>query len=216
MRIRDEKDYLVKVVNYKGNILTQLRKPRKKSDLVKTVIGVARLYERAINQNFLTKDLLTALKTLASVLLENMNTLYLIAKQPYILKTLKNILKTKEENYQEEIIYGKIRLHEKRFCSICRVHLVYPAYVVYKKNGIEVERSKPIGIKCLNSSIKKIYDLVEHIEINFLNVKTFASSVLEVKNGKEKKKEIKPCVDIKPEIRLVKNDTCQLGQLRMF
>jgi len=163
IKIRSEKDYEIKVVDYKGNLISQFRMPERKRDFLKAMISLARLYERAKRHNFLTKDLFIAIKTYAEALYNRKDVLYLALRFPVLLKHFREILNTQPENFEEEIIYGKVREHKNASCSICRVQLVYPAYIVFKKKGIEVKRSAPIGIKCLNSLSEKLIELAEKI-----------------------------------------------------
>ena len=163
IKIRSEKDYEIKIRDYKGNLISQFKMPERKRDFLKAMISLARLYERAKRHNFLTKDLFIAIKTYAEALYNRKDALHLALKFPVLLKHFKEILNTQPENFEEEIIYGKVREHENAFCSICKVQLVYPAYVVFKKGGVEVKRSAPIGIKCLNSLSEKLIELAEKI-----------------------------------------------------
>ena len=163
IKIRSEKDYEIKVVDYKGNLISQFKMPERKRDFLKAMISLARLYERAKKHNFLTRDLFIAIKTYAEALYNRKDVLYLALRFPVLLKHFREILNTQPENFEEEIIYGKVREHKNASCSICRVQLVYPAYIVFKKKGIEVKRSAPIGIKCLNSLSEKLIELAEKI-----------------------------------------------------
>lgn len=165
-KIKNEKDYIVKVVDYKGNIIAQLKKPKTKGAIVKLALNLVRLYERAKKMNFLTKDLFHAIKNLAETILSMNNLLYLILRHPYIAKTLKEIINTQIQDLEEEIVfYGKVREHQRKTCSVCGCKLVYPAFIVYKKDGKEVKRSEPIGIKCLNFTTDKIWNLIEEVKI---------------------------------------------------
>ena len=62
-----------------------------------------------------------------------------------------------------EIVTDKERIAEKKICSICSTDLVLPAYIVYRDAaGKEINRSKPIGIMCLNSSLSRFKNLLTH------------------------------------------------------
>lgn len=169
--IKTQKDYIIKIVNYKGKSI-DLRPPEKRSDFYRTLIALARLYERARRENFLTKELFSAIKSYAEILYNTKDAVIIMLKNPPIFRVIREIINTDPENLEEEVIYGKVRVHEYRDCSVCGTHLVYPAYIVFKKDGTEVKRSNPIGIKCLNSIVKKLNDLVEEIRINWKRIET--------------------------------------------
>lgn len=168
--IRTEKEYRIKIVDYKGKSI-DFKPPKKKSDFYKTLVSLARLYERAKSNNFLTKDLFLAIKAYAQALYNVRDALFIAFKNPPLLRRLKEIVNSDPEDLKEEVIYGKVRVHENRTCSVCGCYLVYPAYIVFKKDGREIRRSNPVGIKCLNHMVKKLHDLVEYIEINWKGIK---------------------------------------------
>ncbi|MFN4245868.1 MAG: hypothetical protein ACK4F9_06985 [Brevinematia bacterium] len=171
MRIKNERDYVIRVIDYKGNIVSQLKPPKDKRAIVRSAINLVRLYERAKKMKFLTKDLLAAMKAYAETLLSTSQILYLLLRQPLIVKTLKEITTKPIEELEEEVVhYGKVRVHEKERCSLCGVHLVFPAYIVFKHKGKEVKRSRPIGIKCLNSTTERLWNLVEEVKVNWQKV----------------------------------------------
>ena len=221
MRIRSERDYVIKIIDYKGNLLSAFRPPRNSKDAYKAMIALARLYERAKKNNFLTKDLFTAIKTYAHALYNKESALRLALKSPALLKHIKEIMNTPIEEFEEEIIYGKVREKKDAFCAICRVHLVYPAYVVFKKDGREIKRSNAIGIKCLNQLAerllehaqivqgthrKKLNNLVEKIEVKWDEIKKYTLSINDDNNKTTTKEDI-GSVDISPK---------KLHQLHLF
>jgi len=170
--IKTEKDYLIKVVNYKGKEI-KLKAPKRKSDYVTLSVSLCRLYERAKTGGFLTRDLLEAMKKLANAIVQSTVSLHLLIKNPPVLRALKRITLTQIENgIEEEIIYGKIREHERETCRVCGCDLVYPAYIAQKKGEEIIKISEPIGIKCLNHIKGKIEDIVREIKISS-SCKTF-------------------------------------------
>lgn len=171
--MKTEKEYLIKIVNYKGKITHKIKFPENKKEATALVINLMRLYERAKEHHFLTKDLFNAIKSLALVIKKAGYHLYLF-KYPVLLKHFSELLNAKPENLTEEIIYGKVREREHATCHVCRCSLVYPAYIVFKDSeGKEVKRSKSIGIKCLNSTYENLLELIEKIELNIDTLKHF-------------------------------------------
>jgi hypothetical protein len=163
--MRTEKEYLIKIVDYKGKTVGKLKYPKSKKEKFDLIVNLLRLYERAKKYGFLTKSLFLAIKKLALASKEAGFHLSLF-RYPVLIKHFNEILKLEPENLEEEIVYGKVREHEHERCHVCGIELVYPAYIVFKKNGKEVKKSESIGIKCLNHLEENILNLVEEIEIN--------------------------------------------------
>jgi len=161
-----EKDYLIKVVNYKGKITEKIKFPKTKKEKFNFLVNLLRLYERAKKYHFLTKDLFLTIKKLAEVSKEAGFHITLF-KNPVLVKHFLEILDASPENLEEEIVYGKVRERETEICHVCGCNLVYPAYIVYKQGNQEVKKSNSIGIKCLNSLEQTLKDLIEKIEINY-------------------------------------------------
>jgi len=174
IRVRSERDYAIKIIDYKGNLLSAFKLPKTGKDAYKAIVALVRLYERAKKYSFLTKDLFIAIKTYAEALYTRESALRIALKSPVLLKHFKEILDTPIEEFEEEIIYGKVREREDTYCSICSVQLVYPAYVVFKKEGKEVKRSAPIGIKCLNRIAKKLIEHAQKITASPSDSKNFS------------------------------------------
>lgn len=196
MRIRTEREYLIKIVDYKGNLISSLKVPRTESEVERLLIGVVRLYERAVREKFLTKELKKAILEIIEIYLETKIALRFMIKNYPMLRNLNRIKREIEtsEDYEEEIMYEKERVREVSRCSICGVELVEPAYIVYKKKGVEVERSKPIGIKCLNSIYGRLTNIIEEITINWGYLM----------KKKKSSKETEPTVEVDP-VREVQN-----------
>jgi len=181
--MKSEKEYLIKIVNYKGKITHKLKFPENKREAENLVINLMRLYERAKKYHFLTKDLFTAIKLLAQAVKKAGYHLYLF-RYPVLLKHFADLLRAEPEDLLEEVVYGKIRERDHAVCHVCGCSLVYPAYVVFKTHdGKEVRRSKSIGIKCLNSTCESILDLVEKIEFNTEKVKNLERKFEVTKSG---------------------------------
>lgn len=182
IRVRTEKEYLVKVVNYKGNIL-KIEKPRDRGGFYKLAVQVCRIYERAKEGGFLTRELLEALRKLADLILHRSDVLHLLIANPSLIRALKRITVEKiDEDIVEEIIEGKIREHDRKKCHVCGCALVYPAYVA-RKRGDKIEKiSKAIGIKCLNSLKHKIEDIVSEIKVIHNEIESFVQKNKETFN----------------------------------
>jgi hypothetical protein len=176
MMVLTEKDYLIKVVDYKGKITEKIKFPKTKNEKFNFLLNILRLYERAKKYHFLTKDLFLTIKKLAEVSKEAGFHITLF-KNPVLVKYFLEILNTSPEDLEEEIIYGKVRKKELEICHVCGCTLVYPAYIVYKKGNQAVKRSNSIGIKCLNNLEQNLKDLIEEIEINYCLVDKTCSEI---------------------------------------
>ena len=90
--------------------------------------------------------------------------------KPELLELLREIINAEIEEFEEEIVTEKKRVHEDAICSFCKVKLVYPAYVIYRRGNQIVKQSEPIGIFCLNNTIGKLNDLVIEISVRYENI----------------------------------------------
>jgi len=160
-----QEDYVVKIVNYKGSVVHSWKAPKSKRGCKGQIRKLLRLYYRCKQTNLLTKELLTAIKNYAEVLYKLAVEIFLI--EPEMTTILREVLSTKIEDFEEEIVAEKMRVHENQNCSFCGTKLVYPAYVVFRKNTEVVKISKPVGIQCLKSLAGKLNDLVTEIRVNF-------------------------------------------------
>ena len=104
--------------------------------------------------------------------------------KPELLELLREIINAEIEEFEEEIVTEKKRVHEDAICSFCKVKLVYPAYVVYRRGNQILKKSKPIGIFCLNNTIGKLNDLVIEISVRYENI-------IEVEEGLKEQKDTK-------------------------
>ena len=173
--MRTEREYVIKIVDYEGKI-TGLKLPKSKKMSLKLFVDLLRLYERAKRHNFLTKSLFTAMKRLALTLKEK-GYVIAILKYPALARHFVELIETPVEEFEEEVIYGKIREHAYERCNVCGVDLVYPAYIVFKKDEIEIKKSNPIGIKCLNNIEKSLIDLIKKIDIDNKFIENFTKEV---------------------------------------
>jgi len=90
--------------------------------------------------------------------------------KPELVELLREVINAEIEEFEEEIVTEKKRVHEDAICSFCKVKLVYPAYVVYRRGNKIVKQSEPIGIFCLNNTIGKLNDLVTEISVRYENI----------------------------------------------
>lgn len=90
--------------------------------------------------------------------------------KPELVELLREVINAEVEEFEEEIVTEKKRVHENAICSFCKVKLVYPAYVVYRRGDKIVKQSEPIGIFCLNNTIGKLNDLVIEILARYENI----------------------------------------------
>ena len=90
--------------------------------------------------------------------------------KPELVELLREVINAEIEEFEEEIVTEKKRVHEDAICSFCKVKLVYPAYVIYRRGNQIVKQSEPIGIFCLNNTIGKLNDLVTEISVRYENI----------------------------------------------
>ncbi len=161
-----KKDYIMKAMNYKGNVVASWKIPKTPRQVAGQMFKLVKLYYRCKEKNLLTKDIITLIKRYAETLFKYAETTVCLIKYPELAKALREIIATKEEEYEEEIVAEKIRRHILEKCSLCNTELKYPAYVVYKKGQREIKVSAPIGIFCLTRLVGKLNDLITKIEVN--------------------------------------------------
>lgn len=158
--------------------------PRTPKEAIRTIKKFIEFYYRCKRGKLLYRSLVETLKMCAEQLIDLMAA-YLIADPKY-LSVLEEILKAEPINAESEFVEEKERIRgKKEKCCVCSTDLVYPAYVVYRKGFEIVDRSAPVGIRCLNNRKEQLENLTKEIKI-FLNNNALVYSV---KSGIDKKKD---------------------------
>jgi len=178
-------DPVIKIMNYRGSVVGRWSVPRTKRQVRYAVEKLLKLYFRCKSTNLLTRELLTAIKTYAERLWKMCVELFIV--KPEFVPLIQEILQAEPETYEEEIVMEKMRRHETKRCSLCGVRLVYPAYVVYRKGGVIVKESAPVGIFCLTEIAGKLRDLITRIDTA---VRTDKGAVLPFEKTHREKKQI--------------------------
>jgi hypothetical protein len=157
---------VLKLRDYKGSVATQWKTPRTAKQLVASIKKLVKFYFRCKESHLLTPDIVDALKTYA-IKLDEYAFFVLVArrKTPELFSVLEEMKALVAEDLTAEVVEEKVRQHEPRVCSICRVPLVYPAYIVWRKGLEVVKQSAPIGIMCLNARKAKLQNLIAEIDV---------------------------------------------------
>jgi hypothetical protein len=159
-----KQDLIIKIVNYKGRISSKWTLPKTHRGAIRSAIKLLRFYYRCKNAGLLIPSLVQSLKKVADIYLEKWS--YTILAVPELATMFSEIKNLKVENEQDfAVVEEKVRQRTIAYCSLCGTKLVYPAYVI-KRKGLEViEKSSPVGIRCLNCHIAHLNDLVKTVEI---------------------------------------------------
>lgn len=159
----------LKLINYKGRLAGKWTAPKTRRGLFAAIRRLARFYYRCKECGLLLPDIVEILK-IHAVQITELAGIMLVAAPQYI-SALKEIRDLEVSTLNPEIVEERVRKKEINRCSICRVLLKYPAYIVWRK-GIEIVKvSKPIGILCLNNRAKKLNDLIVETQIIIDNIK---------------------------------------------
>lgn len=159
---------VIKITNYKGNVTHAWRVPKTKRQTAGQMKKLLKLFYRCKTQNLLTKELIEVIKKYADTLSKIATEVFIV--NPELIELFKEIKNYNAEDLKEEIVAEKKRVHENQKCSLCTTKLVYPAYVVYRKNTEIVKISTPIGIFCLKALYRKLNDLVVDIKAEYKDI----------------------------------------------
>jgi len=159
-----KQDLIIKIVNYKGRISSKWTLPKTHRGAVRSAIKLLRFYYRCKNAGLLIPSLVQSLKKVADIYLEKWS--YTILAVPELATMFGEIKNLKVENEQDfAVVEEKVRQRTIAYCSLCGTKLVYPAYVI-KRKGLQIlEKSSPVGIRCLNNHIAHLNDLVKTVEV---------------------------------------------------
>lgn len=155
---------LNKLKIYKGSLLaSQWKIPTTKKQFVNCIKRLVKLYYAMQSRNILHPALVFKVKEIAAYF-----KMYIMSNLPEAgnyLAILEEI-----ENYVPEHSFSRIEYHrvkEAKTCSICKVSLVDPAYIIYTtEEGTEIE-SQPIGIFCLKSLHGKLDKFVDSMKVEW-------------------------------------------------
>lgn len=153
---------LDKLRTYQGSLVSSKwvvpKSPRQFSHSLNRII---KLYYAVKNRQIFYPELIDKLKELSAYF-----RLYIIKNRPD--KILYLTLLEEIEEFEPPLKFDRIeelRERSRQKCNICRVDLVYPAYIVYiTEGGVEV-RSEPIGIMCLHSLYGKLDKFSDSLKI---------------------------------------------------
>jgi hypothetical protein len=153
-------DTIFKLESYKGAITASWKVPKTNRQVIGAIKRLVKFYFRCKQAKFLTAEALDAIKRYAARLQElGFAALAGLAKHPELKSVLADIQAEQPPEFMSEVAEEKMRTHEKSICSLCKVPLVYPAYIVWRRGLEVVDKSAPIGIICLKNRIRKLNDL---------------------------------------------------------
>lgn len=159
-----KQEFLIKIQNYKGQVIAGWKAPKTKKQAGYAVEKLMKLFIRCRDCGLLTRELATAIKSYAEALLELAQVKAWLIAKPWLVDALRDLRAIKIEDMQEEIVVEKMRKHTQAVCSLCKIPLKYPAYIVYRKGTEIVKVSQSVGIFCLKSLCGKLNDLVTEIQ----------------------------------------------------
>lgn len=162
-----------KLAEFKGSVLKNLKAPDNYRSYIATCRKVVKLHLRCHRDEVFFPKLIESLKKAAKVLKYLGATRYRAKTPLNLLELLEEISEINVERWLEFKKYiqatdaDQIILEESREriqgtrCSMCRVHLEYPAYVVRRSETQVLHRSLPIGVKCLHSQQNKLQKFLD-------------------------------------------------------
>ncbi len=169
---------VLRLINYKGKINASWTVPKSRGQAITSMKQLIAFYYRCKEAKLLLPNVDRAIKAYAEKLLILSPMLAII--EPCLIGAIKEIKEAKEYGLEAELVQEKLRKKEDSRCSICRVRLKYPAYVVWRQ-GLEVkEHSKPVGIICLNNRARKLNDLVIQMDTAIAEMKTQENGKVDV------------------------------------
>lgn len=155
----------IRIKDYRGSVVTGWKVPKTERQTGWAFIRLVRFYLRCKQHNLLTRNIVSIIKTFTEKLLQYTSTMGWIIKYPEVIPLVREIQNLKTEDLKEELVMEKMRLHQPATCSLCRCQLVYPAYIVYRKETEVVKQSSPVGVKCLHHIAGKLNNLITEMTI---------------------------------------------------
>lgn len=172
------KDFnFVKLQAYKGSVLKELKAPDSYRSYAATARKVVKLYLRIHQDQVFMPELVSSIKDIASAL-------RYIGVSTFIDKAPQNLLDYLEEiatfnserwlSFKHNLTLGEgteVIMEEARErkegtnCSLCRVSLQFPAFVVHRSEAKVLHRSSPIGIRCLRNQQAKLQTFLDSPQI---------------------------------------------------
>lgn len=154
---------LLKLINYKGAISCHWKAPKTEKQVLTSIKQLIKFFYRCKEASLLLPDVTKAIKSYAEKLIELAGIMIIV--NPELISALKEIKNTPENGLEPEIIQEKKRVHKTAKCSLCRVVLRYPAYIVWRKGLEVVKTSQPVGILCLNNRVRILNNLIADIQV---------------------------------------------------
>lgn len=173
-----KKDFnLEKLEVFQGSVLKELKIPDTYKSYAATCRKVIKLYNRLHSDQLFYPELVSSVQSLASALRYVGISTFSDKAPDNLLDYLEDISTAKLDRYVEfkkalnmnqtlEVVVeeSRERIEGKR-CSICRVCLHFPSYIVHRNEVEVLHRSAAIGVKCLRSSIGKVNKLLNSPQI---------------------------------------------------
>lgn len=176
-----------KLQSFKGSVLKNLKVPDTYRAYAATSKKVLKIYLRMHSDQIFLPDLVSAIKDAATVLKYLGMTKYSHKAPPELIDKLEEVETCNIKRYLEfkhnlviqdgtEVAIEESRQRmEGKHCSVCRVQLHYPAFVVHRADDKILHTSNPVGVKCLRAI---------HGRLNaFLNCEQIASVLREIKEA---------------------------------
>jgi len=158
----------IEIESYRRPVV-QYNNPKARRQFMAKARTLIKLAKRVHDGKLFLPDLLRAIQEAAEELCELGGLLLLTDKGSAYLDDLAWIrspqfLKSLPEGW-EGTVTERIRQHQDERCTICRVRLVYPAQVVWRRGLDVVATSAPLGIGCLNGRYGKLNDLITKVRV---------------------------------------------------
>lgn len=169
-----------KLKNYQGSLLSSKWKiPQSKRQFSFALNRIIKLFYAMENRKLFYPELVREVKGLAIYfkifMIKNRSD-----KVYDFLPELEKIIEFEVPIHFERI--EKVRVQETKRCSVCRVNLTNPAYLIYRtEEGTEV-RSEPTGIFCLKQLHGYLEDFKESLKVAW-EIKEIGDEVTQ--HGKE-------------------------------
>lgn len=180
------KDFnFTKLHSYRGSVLKELKAPDSYRSYAATSRKVIKLYLRIHEDQIFLPELVSSIKDIASALRYIGVSTFMDKAPQNLLDYLEEISTFNSERwlaFKHNLTLGEglqVIMEEARErkegtrCSLCRVNLHFPSYVVHRTEAEVLHKSNPIGIKCMRQQQGRLK--------TFLETKQIASVLQEIK-----------------------------------
>lgn len=166
-----------KLTNFKGSVLKPLKVPTSYRSYAATCRKIIKLHLRLHSDEVFFPELVDSLKKVAKVLHYVGRTEFKDKADNDLLDYLEEISSINIERWlqfkhqvmarnTDTVIVEESRDHVKGTrCSMCRVHLEFPSYVIRRNETEVLHKSREIGIKCLRSQQAKLSKFLDSPQI---------------------------------------------------